>query len=110
MTCQWCLEFRRKGGRPVCAKPGRDGNTMPSSGGPSTMCEDFRPRMICTTCEYRCSPDEKSFLVTSKSKCSKWKLRELSTWGGSRYRGARISTSVDGVQSAGKQENEKETT
>lgn len=110
MTCQWCLNFRRKAGMPICASPERDGRTIPSRGGDSVVCEHFSPRISCTTCEYRCSPEEKYFLITNKSKCPKWKLRSLSTWGGSKYRGARMRISETDIPSQEEQKNEKENT
>ena len=47
-------------------------------------CDKFVARQCCTTCAYRCPPDEKEKLMPAPGKCPRWKLRKLSTWGGSR--------------------------
>lgn len=48
------------------------------------LCDRFVARQCCTTCAYRCPPDEKEGLMPIPGVCPKWKLRELSTWGGCR--------------------------
>lgn len=82
MTCQWCRHFRYKGVS-VCARPGGDGNTLPAKGRTSE-CQWFDPRRTCTTCEYRCSTEERSSLRSDSDVCPKWTLRSISKWGGSR--------------------------
>lgn len=101
------MNFRRKNGAPVCVRPGGDGRTLPSTGGESSQCEKFSPRRSCTTCEYRCSPEDKYERVGSGRKCQKWKLRAISTWGGSKYRAARMRTSEADVQPPPNNENKE---
>ena len=96
MTCQWCIHFRYKGGFSVCARPGGDGNIMPAKGNASE-CQWFDPRRICTTCSFRCSPDERDALC-SGGLCGKWTLRSVSNWGGRRRAPQRPSESSSTTQ------------
>lgn len=82
MTCQWCIHYRRRGGISLCADPSGDGNTMPVKDGGS--CNRFVPRKNCTTCERRCSREEKASKQDEFGSCGEWTLRALSTWGGRR--------------------------
>jgi hypothetical protein len=82
MTCQWCVDYRRRGGSSVCVRPGGDGQVIPRKGGPAP-CKHFRPRRSCTTCALRCSPEDKASLAGA-SGCQRWTLREVESWGGYR--------------------------
>lgn len=47
-------------------------------------CKDFKARKTCTTCKFRCDDEEKKLNLANGAGCRKWRLRELSTWGGYR--------------------------
>ena len=83
MTCQWCKHYRRRCGVPMCALPSKDGKGEYSDI-KKHACERFDARRSCTTCEYRCPQDERDMMMSSREGCPKWRLRELSTWGGAR--------------------------
>lgn len=83
MTCQWCIHFRYKGRASVCARPGGDGKIIPAKGRTSE-CQWFDPRRTCTTCGYRCAPEERDALYGDGKLCGKWTLRSISKWGGRR--------------------------
>ena len=76
MTCQWCTYYRRRGGTSLCLARGSDLA--------AALCDRFDPRKSCTTCNFRCGPDERERLVGNGDGCPKWELRKLSTWGGAR--------------------------
>lgn len=83
MTCQWCIKYRRRDGRSLCLTETEDGEPVlkPIQG---LACGKFDPRKSCTTCEHRCSPDERETLLFMDGGCPKWELRNLTTWGGRR--------------------------
>lgn len=83
MTCQWCLNYRRRGGAAKCVRPGGDGKIIPQ-GGHNTDCAHFNARKSCTTCEHRCTPDEKTDRIGDDGRCPMWNLRRLESWGGYR--------------------------
>lgn len=83
MTCQWCIHYRRRGGISLCLAPDGDGKVVPV-GIKDLACAKFKARKSCTTCEYRCSQEEKGELMFAPGGCPKWVLRALSTWGGAR--------------------------
>ena len=83
MTCQWCIYFRYKHKESVCVRPGGDGRTMPSKGR-THDCTCFSPRHNCTTCEYRCSLEERKSLGGDGRMCGRWTIRKISKWGGKR--------------------------
>ena len=83
MTCQWCIHYRRRAGVSICFAPDKDGNVTPVRiKGP--ICERFSARRCCSTCEHRCSQEERDECLGSPNGCQKWELRKLSTWGGPR--------------------------
>lgn len=81
MTCQWCIYYRRRG-QGICISPDRDGTTIPAKS--RSVCEQFEPRRNCSTCEFRCSQDDRESSGGRFGECYRWKLRSLSTWGGVR--------------------------
>ena len=83
MTCQWCTGYRRRGGVALCVTSDPDGSAIDANTC-RTTCPRFEPRRICTTCSYRCSSDERDRLVGESGECPRWRLRELSRWGGAR--------------------------
>lgn len=86
MTCQWCKNYRRRNGLSKCWYPFDDGLSRfidVKPGGAST-CRKFDPRRSCTTCEHRCSAEDKARNMSAEGGCPSWQLRKLSTWGGSR--------------------------
>jgi hypothetical protein len=89
MTCQWCIYFRQHKGRGVCTCPERDGNIVPAK--TRNVCEQFHPRRNCSTCEFRCPIEERVSSGGSFGECDRWKLRSISTWGGSRKRAKTVS-------------------
>lgn len=93
MTCQWCKHYRRRGGIPLCLTVDDCGRVTPVKiGRMADGCSRFDPRKSCTTCEFRCSSDEKELNLESTEGCPKWKLKDLSTWGGNRRYARRSKT------------------
>lgn len=90
MTCQWCLHYRRKrGGLPRCERPDGDGKILAvkgPNGCSHDVCKWFNPRKSCTTCSFRCPAEVKADRLDQFGLCDQWKLRQLSSWGGSRRR------------------------
>ncbi len=62
----------------------------------TSICDMFDPRKSCTTCNYRCVASEKDRLIGSGDGCTKWVLRELSSWGGARRFRKSKKTKKDG--------------
>lgn len=83
MTCQWCVHYRRRRGGITCVRPGGDGKVVPKNKG-NINCPCFDARKSCTTCEHRCSIDEKMARIDESGKCSSWNLRKIESWGGYR--------------------------
>ena len=83
MTCQWCTYHRRRGGTSICVLPGGDGRVRDQRDR-LPPCDSFIPRQSCTTCDRRCSDDEKDERILSPQGCMDWTLRKLTTWGGTR--------------------------
>ena len=83
MTCQWCINYRRRDGVSMCLKKKETGEVVlsPIKG---LACKDFVPRRSCTTCEHRCSYEDREKLLLEEGGCKAWELRNLSTWGGQR--------------------------
>lgn len=79
MTCQWCTYYRRRDGMSMCRT--EDGRVVKTQG---ASCGRFNPRRSCTTCAYRCQPEEKDRNF-EEGRCEKWVLRALATWGGDRH-------------------------
>ena len=67
----------------MCAAPDAEGN-MSLVRIKSLACERFEARRSCTTCEHRCSLEERGSRMDSEGCCNFWKLRALSSWGGHR--------------------------
>lgn len=84
MTCQWCIRFRRRGGRAACLRQDETGATVYETPQGADGCGMFQPRRNCSTCEYRCPADEKERLLSRPGGCGRWELRRLTTWGGCR--------------------------
>lgn len=84
MTCQWCKNYRRRDGKSKCWYPFDDGLSRLIDVKGADGCDKFDPRRSCTTCEHRCSGEEKSSNMGCPGGCQKWNLRKLTTWGGSR--------------------------
>lgn len=84
MTCQWCKNYRRRDGISKCLFPSEDGQRKLVDIKGADACDKFDPRRSCTTCEYRCPPEEKGANMQCDGGCSKWILRHLTTWGGVR--------------------------
>ena len=83
MTCQWCIHYRRRGGKSLCLSPERaDGHGAADI--ENGTCRLFSPRRTCTSCDHRCSGEERDRLRFANETCPRWKLRELSSWGGDR--------------------------
>lgn len=83
MTCQWCTHYRRRDGKPMCLTE-IDGGKVVLSDIKGLACEKFSPRKSCTTCEHRCSYEDREKLLLADGGCNRWALRNLSTWGGAR--------------------------
>lgn len=85
MTCQWCKHYRYRitSKTRLCVAPGSDGKILDAKHG-AAPCPKFDPRRICTTCAFRCTPEDKSTLTGENDRCPKWKLRQIAAWGGRR--------------------------
>jgi len=83
MTCQWCTHYRRRDGKSLCLTKTDDGKVVLSEI-KGLSCEKFDPRKSCTTCEHRCSYEEREKLLFAEGGCNRWALRNLTTWGGPR--------------------------
>ena len=83
MTCQWCTRYRRRDGKSMCLTKKDDG-TIVLSEIKGLACEKFSPRKSCTTCGHRCSYEDREKLLFAEDGCNRWKLRDITTWGGSR--------------------------
>ena len=84
MTCQWCIRYRRRDGKSLCLRKTETGETVLTDI-KGLACEKFIPRRSCTTCEHRCSYEEREGLLFAEGGCQKWQLRNLTTWGGPRH-------------------------
>ena len=81
MTCQWCINYRRRDGKVMCRNDDGTIRGIPPEVRPE-RCPRFDPRRICTTCGHGCSQNDKA--TRPFGDCPKWELRVLSTWGGNR--------------------------
>ena len=76
---------------PKCVRKGGDGRIVPSAGGGKSVCAWFEARRSCTTCEHRCSIEERGEFLGRSAGCGKWELRRLGSWGGARRSSADLS-------------------
>lgn len=83
MTCQWCIHYRRRSGKALCANPATGGKVIRKRR-TKRSCPFFFCRQICTTCQHRCTPMERSVRMGTNGNCSMWNMREIETWGGNR--------------------------
>ena len=68
----------------MCFSPDSDDGVAHPIKERGAECSRFSPRKTCTTCDRRCSQEEKDERVGPYGGCAMWKLRSLSTWGGRR--------------------------